>query len=146
MQATVFPRVHIEGSSQTGMRAYHHCLLWVVIATSSVPNACNRSSGRDSVLRNLPLHESTPKVVAGFQPWFGDPNHIKIDYTSNDPAVIRRQIKQAKTLGIYAFAVDWDGLRHTFLDLSFALMQMIASEKHFHVALMYYETEEDDGH
>ncbi len=128
------------------MRAYHHCLLWVVIAASSVPNACNRSSGRDSVLRNLPLHESTPKVIAGYQPWFGDPDHIKIDYTSTDPAVIRKQIKQAKNLGIYAFGVDWYGPRHPFLDRSYALIQKIASEEHFHVALMYDETEEDNGH
>ena len=128
------------------MRAYHHLLLWSVIAVSSVPNACNRSSGRDSLLRNLPLREPSPKVVAAFQPWFGDPDHIRIDYTSNDPAVIRRQIRQAKNLGIYAFAVDWYGSRHPFLDRSYALVQKIASENHFHVALMYDETEEDDGH
>jgi len=128
------------------MRAYHHFLLWAVIAASSVPNACNRSGGRDSVLRNLPLREPTPKVIAAFQPWFGDPGHIQIHYASNDPSVIRKQIKQAKAMGIYAFAVDWYGPRHPFLDRSYALIQKIASEDHFHVALMYDETEEDDGH
>ena len=128
------------------MRGYYHLLLWSVIATSAFPSGCNRSSGRDSVLRSLPRLEQTPKVLAAFQPWFGDLDHIQIDYTSNDPAVIRKQINQAKNLGIYAFAVDWYGLRHPFLDRSYALIQKIASEDHFHVVLMYDETEEDDGH
>jgi len=84
-------------------------------------------------------------VIAAFQPWFGDPDHIQIDYTSNDPAVIHKQIKQAKNMGIYAFAIDWYGTRHPFLDRSYALIQD-ASQDHFHVVLMYDETEEDDGH
>jgi len=128
------------------MRAYSHLLLWSVLAASFVASACNRSSGRGAVLRNLPQHEQTPKVIAAFQPWFGDPDHIQIDYTSNDPAVIRNQIKQAKNMGIYAFAVDWYGARHPFLDRSYALTQKLASERQFHIALMYDETEEDDGH
>jgi len=85
-------------------------------------------------------------VIAAFQPWFGDPDHIRIEYNSNDPAVIHRQIQEAKKLGIYAFAVDWYGERHPFLDRSYALIQQMASKEHFHVALMYDETEEDDGH
>jgi hypothetical protein len=39
----------------------------------------------------------------------GDPSHIRITYTPMNPGVIRRQIKEAKNLGIYAFAVDWYG-------------------------------------
>ncbi len=128
------------------MRAYQHVLLWSVVVASSFPNACGRMSRHDSVLRSLPLPQQTPKVIAAFQPWFGDPDHIQIDYTSNDPAVIHKQIKQAKNMGIYAFAIDWYGTRHPFLDRSYALIQRIASQDHFHVVLMYDETEEDDGH
>ena len=85
-------------------------------------------------------------MIAAFQPWFGDKDHIQVGYNSNDPGVIRKQIREAKKLGIYGFAVDWYGERHPFLDRSYALIQQIASKENFHVALMYDETEEDDGH
>ncbi len=127
------------------MRLYQHLFLWSVIAASFVPHCCDRR-GRELTLRDVSHGEKAPKVIAAFQPWFGDPDHIRIEYNSNDPAVIHRQIRQAKKLGIYAFAVDWYGARHPFLDRSYALMQQLASKEHFHVALMYDETEEDDGH
>ena len=77
-----------------------------------------------------------PKVLADYQPWFGDPDHIDVGYNSLDPNVLRKQIESARNLGIYAFAVDWYGARRPFLDRSTALLQRIASEQHFHVALM----------
>ena len=49
-------------------------------------------------------------------------------------------------MGIYAFVVDWYGPRRPFLDRSTALLQRIASEQHFHIALMYDETQDDNGH
>lgn len=127
------------------MRLYQHLLLWSVIAASFVPHACDHR-GRKLTLRDVSQGEKAPKVIAAFQPWFGDPDHIRIEYNSNDPAVIHRQIREAKKLGIYAFAVDWYGARHPFLDRSYALIQQLASKENFHVALMYDETEEDDGH
>lgn len=127
------------------MRPYQHFFLWSVIAASFVPHSCDHR-GREYTIRDVSQGSQGPKVVAAFQPWFGDPDHIRIDYNSNDPAVIHRQIQEAKKLGIYAFAVDWYGERHPFLDRSYALIQQMASKEHFHVALMYDETEEDDGH
>jgi hypothetical protein len=127
------------------MRPYQHLFLWSVIAASFVPHACDRR-GRELTLHDVSQGEKAPKVIAAFQPWFGDPDHIRIEYNSNDPAVIHRQIQEAKKLGIYAFAVDWYGARHPFLDRSYALIQQLASKENFHVALMYDETEEDDGH
>src|ERR1700758_2808076 len=127
------------------MRTYHHVFLWSIIMSVFLPNGCNRHS-KELTFRDLAKNEKQPKVIAAFQPWFGDPDHIKIGYNSSDPAVIHRQIQEAKKLGIYAFAVDWYGERHPFLDRSYALIQQMASKEHFHVALMYDETEEDDGH
>jgi hypothetical protein len=127
------------------MRLYQGILLCSVLWASSAPRSCDRRA-HDLSLQQLAHIDQSPKVVAAFQPWFGDPDHIRIDYTSNDPSVIQRQIRQAKNLGIYAFAVDWYGARHPFLDRSYAIMQQIASQEHFHVALMYDETEEDTGH
>lgn len=87
----------------------------------------------------------SPRILADYQPWFGDPDHIKVGYSTDDPAVLRRQIQKAKEMGIYAFAVDWYGDRRPFEDRSYALLQQIASEEHFHVCLMYDETQEDNG-
>ena len=66
-------------------------------------------------------------------------------YSTDDPAVLRRQIAKAKEMGVQVFAVDWYGERRPFLDHSYALMQQVASQNHFKVALMYDETEEDNG-
>jgi Glycosyl hydrolase family 71 len=87
-----------------------------------------------------------PKVLADYQPWFGDPQHINVGYSTQDPNVLRRQIEQAKSMGIYAFAVDWYSTRRPFLDRSYALLQQAAAQNNFHVCLMYDETEEDNGH
>lgn len=127
------------------MRLYQQLFLWSVIAASFVPHSCDHR-GREYTIRDVSQGTQGLKVIAAFQPWFGDPDHIRIEYNSNDPAVIHRQIQEAKKLGIYAFAVDWYGERHPFLDRSYALIQQMAIKEHFHVALMYDETEEDDGH
>jgi hypothetical protein len=127
------------------MRLYQHTLLSLLIAVAVAPNSCDHRS-RDLTFRDLSRGDQKPKVIAAFQPWFGDTDHIQVGYNSNDPSVIRKQIQEAKRLGIYAFAVDWYGARHPFLDRSYALIQQMASQEHFHVALMYDETEEDDGH
>lgn len=127
------------------MRIYQHLFLWAVITSSFAPNSCDHR-GRELTFRDLSRTDEEPKVIAAFQPWFGDPDHIHIGYESNDPEVIHKQIQEARKLGIYAFAVDWYGARHPFLDRSYAMIQQLASREHFHVALMYDETEEDDGH
>jgi hypothetical protein len=127
------------------MRIYQHLCLWSLISASFVPNSCD-GRARELTFRDLSRSNKEAKVVAAFQPWFGDPDHIKVGYNSNDPEVIHKQIQEAKKLGIYAFAVDWYGARHPFLDRSYALIQQMASKENFHVALMYDETEEDDGH
>ncbi|HEV8525120.1 MAG TPA: hypothetical protein VGQ71_11510 [Terriglobales bacterium] len=90
--------------------------------------------------------EGWPKIIAVYQPWFGDPKHIDVGYSSHDTVVIKKQIEQAKSLGIFAFAVDWYGPRLPFLDKAYALMQKAAAENNFQVAIMYDETEEDTGH
>ena len=127
------------------MKIYQHLFLSLIIAASFAPNSCDRRA-RELTFRDLSRGDQKPKVIAAFQPWFGDADHIQVGYNSNDPAVIHKQIDDAKKLGVYAFAVDWYGERHPFLDRSYALIQQIAAREHFHVALMYDETEEDDGH
>ena len=70
---------------------------------------------------------------------------MDVGYSSDDPAVLRRQIQQARHSGISAFVVDWYGPTIPFSDHNFALMAEAADESHFQVALLYNEAEDDDG-
>jgi len=90
--------------------------------------------------------ERTTKVLAVYEPWFGKRDHISVGYITQDPEVIRRQIVQAKNLGISGFVVDWYGDRSSFEDRSYALIQASAAENNFQVAMMYDETQDDNGH
>lgn len=108
-------------------------------------SGCYRTGVQQSLNQTIRTVDNQPKVLADYQPWFGDPQHINVGYSTENPAVLKKQIQQARDMGIYAFAVDWYGDREPFLDRSYALLQQIASENHFHVCLMYDETQEDNG-
>jgi hypothetical protein len=88
---------------------------------------------------------NAPEVIALYEAWFGHPRHISVGYSSQDPAVLKQQIHHAQSMGISAFVVDWYGDRQPFIDRSYALMQKAAAKNHFHVAMMYDETDDDDG-
>jgi hypothetical protein len=88
---------------------------------------------------------STPQVIALYEAWFGHPRHINVGYSSQDPDAIATQIRKAKAQGITAFVVDWYGDREPFIDQSYALIQSIAAKKKFQVAMMYDETDQEDG-
>jgi hypothetical protein len=88
---------------------------------------------------------NAPQTIAVYEAWFGHPRHISVGYSSQDPAEIRKQIRQAKSMGISAFVVDWYGDREPFIDRSYALMQSAAGSEQFQVAMMYDETDEEDG-
>jgi hypothetical protein len=123
-----------------------NCFLTCVLLAISLPNACSHANSRNVSLKDIPNAPGSPKVLADYQPWFGDPDHINVGYSSQDPNILRQQIEAARNMGIYAFAVDWYGPRRPFLDRSTALLERVASEQHFHVALMYDETQDDNGH
>jgi hypothetical protein len=88
---------------------------------------------------------ASPQVIALYEAWFGHPQHISVGYSSQDPAVLSRQIRQAKSMGITAFVVDWYGDREPFIDRSYALMQTAAAKNSFQVAMMYDETDQEDS-
>lgn len=48
-------------------------------------------------------------------------------------------------MGISGFVVDWYGDRDAFNGKTYELMQPIAAEEKFHIAMMYDETDEEDG-
>jgi hypothetical protein len=78
-------------------------------------------------------------------PWFGNHTHMDVGYSSQDGAVLRKQIQQARRMGISGFVVDWYGESNAYSDHNFALMQEAASESHFQVALLYNEPEDEDA-
>jgi hypothetical protein len=86
----------------------------------------------------------SPEVIALYEAWFGHPQHIDAGYSSQDPATLASQIRHAQALGISGFVVDWYGDREPFIDRSYALMQQAAEKNHFHVAMMYDETSNED--
>jgi hypothetical protein len=87
---------------------------------------------------------NSPEVIALYEAWFGHPRHIAVGYSSQDPATLNSQIRHAQAMGISAFVVDWYGDREPFIDQSYALMQQAAEKDHFHVAMMYDETTNED--
>ena len=142
----MFHQFHREAPKDVEMRGVRLLFLALIVLASFVPSGCNKANIHEAMRKHLPASDVAPKVLADYQPWFGDPNHIDVGYSTQDPAVIRKQIEQARNMGIHAFVVDWYGNRHPFLDRSYAIMQQIASQVGFHVALMYDETQEDNGH
>lgn len=119
----------------------------VAAAIFVVLSGCStRTAVQTSLDQTVHSADSSTRVLADYQPWFGDHNHINVGYSTQDPNVLRRQVQQARDMGIYAFAVDWYGQRQPYLDRSYALLQQVASENQFHVCLMYDETQEDNGH
>ena len=110
-----------------------------------LPHGCTQQESQQALRLRRSAAGTTPQILALYEPWFGHPKHISIGYSSHDPKVIRKQIRQAKALGISGFVVDWYGDREPFIDGSYALMQTIASEEKFHIAMMYDETDEEDG-
>jgi hypothetical protein len=106
---------------------------------------CTQPGVHKDISRNVSALGMERKVLAVYEPWFGHPSHISVGYSSQDPVTIRKQIDQAKSLGISGFVVDWYGDREPFLDKSYALIQSIAGEKQFKVAMMYDETQTANG-
>lgn len=99
--------------------------------------------------RELPLKYraagQSPQTIALYEAWFGHPKHISVGYSSQDPRTIATQIRRAKSMGISSFVVDWYGDREPFIDRSYALVQAIAAENKFQVAMMYDENDGEDG-
>jgi hypothetical protein len=87
----------------------------------------------------------SPEVLALYEAWFGHPKHISVGYSSQDPSELAGQIKKAKEIGVSAFVVDWYGDREPFIDKSYALMQSLAAKNKFKVAMLYDETDQEDG-
>lgn len=110
-----------------------------------MPHACSGPDASHAQPLKYKAAGGTPEVLALYEAWFGHPKHISVGYSSQDPAELTSQIKKAKTMGVSAFVVDWYGDREPFIDKSYALMQAAAAKNNFKVAMMYDETDQEDG-
>ena len=119
-------------------------LLALAIVLFMAASGCT-TPGMHRASQNLQAPNPGPKIVSVYMPWFGDHVHMDVGYSSDDRAVLRKQIQQARRSGISAFVVDWYGPAIPYSDHNFALMQEVANESHFQVALLYNEAQDDDG-
>ena len=110
-----------------------------------LPHGCSNPGSRQNLRLKYRATGTSPEILALYEPWFGHPRHISVGYSSHDPKVIEKQIHKAKDMGISAFIVDWYGDREPFIDESYKLMQTIAAKKKFQVAMLYDETDEEEG-
>jgi hypothetical protein len=106
---------------------------------------CARADLKES-LAKVPVPQGSPMLLAIYQPWFGNGEHIDVGYSCHDPAVLRRQIAQAKELNISGFVVNWYGPRKEFEDRTFAMLQQAAAPSDFKLAVQYDEAVDHPGY
>ncbi|HLW55055.1 MAG TPA: endo-1,3-alpha-glucanase family glycosylhydrolase [Candidatus Angelobacter sp.] len=106
---------------------------------------CARPSPRETLVK-VPAPRGGPMLLAVYQPWFGNGQHLDVGYSCHDPAVLRRQIASAKGLNIGGFVVNWYGPRKEFEDKSLALLEQAAAENDFNVAVQYDEAVDHPGY
>ncbi len=113
----------------------------VVVATGLGPGSA--SAERSATSGALPSATARVPVLAYYYIWFDASSwrRAKIDYpqagrySSDDPAVMREQIKLAKKAGINGFIVSW---KHTpTLDRRLAQLVDIAEQEDFTLAIIY---------
>ncbi len=121
-------------------------VFFALLATLTLLAACSKSNLRQTLTSNFQAPPGGPLLLAAYQPWFGQPMHINVGYSSQDPVVIQQQIEKAKSLGIAGFVVNWYGPRKEFEDRSYAVVQREAAAHDFQVALMYDEDNSLPGH
>jgi len=119
--------------------------LAVLVFCVVIMNGCARQNAHRILAENFQAPEGSSKLLAIYEPWFGTSDHMNVGYSSHDPEVLRRQVEQARSMGISAFVVDWYGDSRPFLNTSFSLLLQVAYEHHFQVALMYNEAEDENG-
>jgi hypothetical protein len=108
-------------------------------------HGCSQSTQLKHVKLRTGVPGVAPQILALYEPWFGHPQHISVGYSSHDPDELRKQVRAAKKMGITGFVVDWYGDRDPFNARTYELLQPIAAAEKFHIAMMYDETDAEDG-
>lgn len=122
-----------------------HRGLLTLLSVVLLPHGCSGPGSNQPISLKYKAAGTSPQVIALYEAWFGHPKHMNVGYSSQDPEEIASQIRRAKAQGINAFVVDWYGDREPFIDKSYGLVQKIAAKNKFQVAMMYDETDQEDG-
>jgi hypothetical protein len=115
------------------------------MALFMMASGCTTPGAHHILQQNSQAPGLYPELLAVYMPWFGDHTHMDVGYSSQDPAVLRKQIQHARQMGISAFVVDWYGESNPYSDHNFALLEQVASESRFQVALLYNEAADEDA-
>ena len=122
-------------------------LFLFTLAMGLMTDCAARINPRDSLAAQSRAPEGSPRLLAIYQPWFGQKAHIDVGYSCHDANVLRQQIARAKELNISGFVVNWYGPRKEFEDQAFALMQQAANAgPGFKVAAQYDEAVDHPGY
>ena len=62
-------------------------------------------------------------------PWFGQPGHIDVGYSSADASQVNKQVEDMQSRGIDGAIVDWYGPRHTVEEATTQLMKTEAESR-----------------
>ena len=122
------------------MKIFHVAAAVGAVASCLLLGGCPATRDMAADLRTNIGGNEQPRILAAYQPWFGREGHIDVGYSSQDRTVLARQIKQARQLGISGFVVNWYGPSRDFEDRSYAMLQRVAADQRFKVALMYDES------
>lgn len=133
--------------NMTVRHSFTHFLLLPCVALLLLPLAGCYRSNMQQALRAATIQspEPWPQLLAAYQPWFGNKSHMNVGYSSGDAEVLRKQIAQARQLGISGFVVNWYGPRKEFEDGNYAKLQKVAAESNFKVAIQYDEAVDSPG-
>ena len=87
-------------------------LCLAVMFWSLVVRGCGAPALDHALPQNTHTMAPRPKLLAVYMPWFGDHSHADVGYSSHDRSVLKKQIQQARSMGISGFVVDWYGDTH----------------------------------
>jgi Glycosyl hydrolase family 71 len=101
-------------------------------AADSFQAQSNGNAGAGNVskvdIHTLLYPGNNTKVIAHFMPWWGDPRHIDVGYSSHDPAQIHKQIMDMISRGVNGVIIDWYGSQD-YTDVT-AKLVMAEAEQH----------------
>ena len=116
----------------------------VIGACAAMPDSVSGPAAASSPpSASSPPGSSAVPLFAYYYIWFTPAswNRAKIDYpligryASDDPAVMREQIQEAKSAGIDGFIVSWKNTPAD--DRTLQLLMSVASQEHFQLAMIY---------
>src|SRR6202040_1369108 len=97
------PKALLQPLTRAAISMLNHYRVTLALLFLVLFQGCTHPGLHQALRQGVPATDAAPQLLAVYEPWFGHPNHISVGYSSHDPVVIRKQIDQAKALGISGF-------------------------------------------